>query len=90
MENDEKLEDMKASLRELEKFVTNGSFALRSEVHWQFEMRYPTVADWKEFLERPSHGGVEADQEMLDAALTHADGYVFSTEDDLAQSYERL
>ena len=84
MENDEKLRDMKASLRELEESGANGLFALRREEHWQFEMRYRTIADWQEFLERPRHGGVEADQELLDAALPPADGSVFSTEDDLA------
>lgn len=86
----EKLGNMNASLRELVKSVTAGLFALRHEAHWQFEMWLQTPADWQGFLDRPSFGSVEADQELLDSALAHPDGYVVTTEDDLAQSYERL
>ena len=86
----EKLVSMKGSLLALAASITDGLFALRDEMHWQFEMRYPTSAEWQDFIDRPSFGGVEADQELIDAALERPDGCVVSTEDDLAQSYERL
>jgi len=40
--------------------------------------------------DRPTCGGADVDQKLLDATFAQQDGYVVSTEDDLAQSYERL
>ena len=90
LENTEKLEDMKASLRTVTEDVAAGLFSMRNELKWQFEMQYPTPADWREFLDRPSNGGIEADPELIEDALGRPDGYVYSVEDDLAQAYERL
>ncbi len=53
-------------------------------------MQYHSAADWQEFLDRPTCGGADVDQKLLDATFAQQDGYVVSTEDDLAQSYERL
>jgi hypothetical protein len=88
LENPEKLEDMKQSLLEVAGSVAAGWFSPRDELKWQFEMRYPTPEDWQEFLDRPSNGGVEADQKLLETALERTDGYVCSVEDDLAQLYK--
>ena len=87
---DEKLVAMKASLGVIAELVRNGLFSLRNEAKWRFEMQYHSPADWQEFLDRPTCGGAEVEQELLDAAFAQQDGYVVSTEDDLAQSYERL
>ena len=86
----EKLVAMKASLRVVAKLVGSGLYSLREEAEWQFEMQYHSAADWQEFLDRPTCGGADVDQKLLDATFAQQDGYVVSTEDDLAQSYERL
>jgi hypothetical protein len=86
----EKLVAMKASLRVVAKLVGSGLYSLREEAEWQFEMQYHSAADWQEFLDRPTCGGADVDQKLFDATFAQQDGYVVSTEDDLAQSYERL
>ncbi len=86
----DRLVAMKASLHTVDELVENGLFSLRDEVKWQLEMQYHSAADWQEFLHRPTCGGADVDQKLLDATFAQQDGYVVSTEDDLAQSYERL
>jgi len=85
----EKLVAMKASLRTLAELVESGLFSLLDEVKWQFEMQYHSLEDWQEFLDRPTCGGAEVDRKLLDAAFARQDGYIISTEDDLALMYER-
>ncbi|NIM01194.1 MAG: hypothetical protein GTN89_10195 [Acidobacteria bacterium] len=89
-ENEEKREDMRSSLREVKQAVADGLFALKREIHWQLEMRYRTRDEWDEFLERPSHGGIEADEEAIHAALARPRDSVLTIEDDSARLYERL
>ena len=61
-DSDEKLECMKAALRELAGSGASGLFVARQEFQWRCEMRIPTPEAWQEFLDRPSFCSVEADQ----------------------------
>ena len=89
-ENAEKRKDMRSSLREVERAVERGLFALLRETRWQLEMRYRARDEWNEFLERPSHGGIEADETSIHEALEAPNESVLTTEDDYARLYGRL
>ena len=52
-------------------------------------MEFRSEPDWREFVERPTCGGIEADPRQLDEALARPDGCVVVTEDNLAAVYER-
>ena len=89
-DNPDKLGDMRESLRTVAELATAGLFSLRHEAAWQFEIHFPSPADWKEFLDKPTCGGVEADSELLDAALSQPDGSIVLTEENLTLVHERL
>ena len=86
---DDKQADMRASLCRLAEVVEAGLFALRAESHWRFEMEFPTAEDWREFAEKPSCGGIDADARQLAAVLAQPDGAVIVSDDELAAVYER-
>ena len=75
-DNPTKCEDMTASLDTVAKLVAAGWFSLRGEAVWQFEIQFRSQLDWAEFLARPSFGSAEADQNLLDAALSRPDGCI--------------
>ena len=81
---------MRAALRRVAETVTVGLFLLRGEAKWRLRMEFTTAQDWKEFLENPTCGGVEADRRQIDEALARPDGSVIVTEDNLAAAYQRL
>jgi len=83
-----KRESMRQALRTVAELTRAGLFSLRNEAVWRFELQFQSPADWTEFVDKPSCGGVEADQELLDAALSRPDGCVILTEEDLALVYE--
>ena len=85
-----KCENMRQALRTVAELARAGLFSLRNEAMWQFEVQFQSPADWTEFVDKPSCGGVEADQELLDAALLRPDGCIILTEEDMASVYERL
>ena len=82
--------DMRGSLRRVAEMVAAGLFRLRDEAKWLFEMEFRTEADWKEFAEKPTCGGIVADPRQLDEALARPDACVIVTQDNLAAVYERL
>ena len=86
----EKRVNMRESLLRVDEAVAAGLFSLRDEAKWRFQMEYSTEEDWKEFAEKPTCGGIEADPRQLDEAFVRSDGWVILTEDDLASVYERL
>ena len=88
-ETPEKYEDMRQALRKIAELTTAGLFALRRDAMWEFELHYESPEDWTEFHQRPNCGGVDADPELLDAALVRTDGRIVLTEENLAQVYER-
>ena len=85
-----KLEDMKASLATLARSVASGLFSLRNKAVWQFEMHYSSSPDWMEFVNKPTCGGIEADRDLLDAALSQPGGRIATIEETFAVVYERL
>jgi hypothetical protein len=89
-DSSEKRASMRASLQRVAEAVGAGLFSLREETTWQFRMEYTSAEDWKEFAERPTCGGINADMRRLDEALARPDGRVLLTEDDLAAVYVRL
>ena len=82
--------DMREALRTLAELTTAGLFSLRSQALWRVEIQFRESADWAEFLDKPTCGGVEADEELLDTALSRPDGCIILTEENLAAVYERL
>jgi hypothetical protein len=89
-DNADKRRNMRESLRRIDEMVAAGLFSLRDKANWRFRMEYSSEEDWKEFTEKPTCGGIEADPQQLDEAFAHPDGWVITTEDDLASVYERL
>ena len=85
----DKLVNMKQALRALAELTAAGLFSLRGNAAWEFQNQFWSPPDWREFIERPACGGVEADQGVLEAALARPDGYVLLTEENLAAVYER-
>ena len=88
-DNPAKIADMTQALQSVDDAVRAGLFAPRDEVVWRFEIRFPSPEDWAEFVDKPTCGGIEADQAQLDAALARQDGCIVLTEDDLASVYTR-
>jgi len=88
-DNEEKRHAMKASLRRVAGLAEEGLFALRHEVLWEFEMIHTAPDDWAEFVNKPTFGRIEADQELLDAAMSRPDGNIILTEEDLLFVYEK-
>ena len=81
---------MRASLRTLRGQVKQGLFSVSPDIRYRFEYHLDAAKDWTEFLERPGAGGLEADTELLDAAiaaLTHGEGRIVVVENDLAAAY---
>ena len=70
--------------------AASGMLSLVDRAVWQFEMQFPSAADWKDFVEKPTCGGIESDQEQLDAALSQTDGSIVIVEENFALVYERL
>jgi hypothetical protein len=62
----------------------------RDEAKWRFQTEFTSEEDWKEFAEKPTCGGIEADPRQLDEALAGRDSRIVVTEDNLASIYERL
>ena len=85
-----KREDMREALRTVAELVTAGLFSLRNKAVWRFELQFQSPTDWTEFVDKPTCGGVEAEQELLDTALSRPDGRIILTEENLAFVYERL
>jgi len=86
----DKRADMRESLRRVAEMVASDHFSLGDEAKWRFQMEYTSEEDWKEFAEKPTCGGIEADPRQLAEALARPDGRVILTEDNLASVYERL
>ena len=63
-------EDMRSARRTLAELVAAGLFTLRAETACTLEFHFQSVEDWTEFVERPRAGAVEADQRLLDRALS--------------------
>ncbi len=89
-DNADKRADMRGALRRVDEMVADGFLSVRGEAKWRFQTEYSAVEDWREFVERPTCGGLEADTRLIDAALARPDGRVTVTEDNLAVVYERL
>ena len=85
----EKREDMRAALRTLEEFAASGMMSPTGRAVWHFEMQFRSVADWREFVEKPTCGGIDADRKQLDGALSRTDGSVVTIEENYALVYER-
>ena len=85
----EKHMDMREALRSVSALAAAGLFSLRHEAVWQFELEYETPEDWADFTDKPTCGGIEADPELLDAALSQPDGRIILTEENLTRVYER-
>jgi hypothetical protein len=85
----DKLVNMKEALRTLAELTAAGLFSLRGNAAWEFQYQFHSPADWREFIEKPTCGGVEVDRGRLETALGRPDGYVLLTEKDLASVYER-
>jgi hypothetical protein len=85
----EKQKDMRSALRTLEEFAAAGMLSLAGRAVWHFEVQFPSVADWKEFVEKPTCGGIDADRKQLDVALSRTDGRVVIIEENFALVYAR-
>lgn len=86
----DKRSDMREALRRVDEMVAAGLFSFRDRAEWRFQTEYPSEEDWKDFAEKPTCGGIEADPQQLDEAFALPDGCVILTEDNLASVYERL
>ena len=63
-------EDMRSARATLAALVAAGLFSLRAETSCTLQFYFRSVSDWTEFVERPGAGVVEADQPLLDRALS--------------------
>lgn len=88
-DQDDKRDAMKASLRTVAELVAEGLFALRRAAVWEFEMRYPELQDWEEFLNRPTCGGADVDSRRVREAFARPGGEIVSFEENLALVYTR-
>ena len=89
-DTDEKQAAMLSALGAVDSLAEAGLFRKLAEAVWSFEMHHTDLAAWRGFVEKPTRGGVEVDQELLDEALRREDGRVVTFEEDLARLFERL
>ena len=92
-DNSSTREDMGASRRTLAGPAAAGLFSLRCELFYKLEFHFRSPEDWSAFLERPRAGGLEADQELLDkalSALAGGEGRIVAIEEVVATAYERV
>lgn len=82
-------EDMKSSHRTLTALAAEGLFTRCDEGIYLLEFHFSSPEDWHEFLVRPKAGGVEADSDLLSAALAHPDGRIVATESTTITTYKR-
>lgn len=61
--------DMRSSREALAASIRAGRFVARAELSTVLEFHYHSEDDWNEFLARPRTGTVEADPDVLAAAL---------------------
>jgi len=89
-DSSEKYVDMRASMRVVEALPAGGLFRLLDRAAWLFEMRYTTPEAWSEFVDKPTCGGIRADDRLLETALSLPDGCIVLTEKNRAFVFERL
>jgi len=77
-------------MRAVEALPAGGLFRVLDRAPWLFEMRYTTPEAWSEFVDKPTCGGVRADDRLLEEALSLSGGYIVLTEKNLALAFERL
>jgi hypothetical protein len=88
-DDEEAQEDMKSAHRTLAALADEGLFTLHDTTTFRLEFHFHTAEDWREFLARPKAGSVEADPQLLAAALAHPQGSIVTTEQTSATTYDR-
>lgn len=61
-------EDMRLARTALARAMEQGLFQRRNEAVFTLEIRFPAESDWREFLERPKTGNVDADPVRIASA----------------------
>ncbi len=82
-------EDMRLSHGKLTELTAAGLFSLRQEIFYSFEFHFLSREDWSTFLTRPRAGGLEADADLIETALSRTDGRIVAVEEIVAGAYER-
>ena len=82
-------EDMRLSHGKLTELTAAGLFSLRHETFYKFEFHFLSREDWSTFLTRPRAGGLEADADLIETALSRTDGRIVAVEEIAAGAYER-
>lgn len=81
-------EDMRLSLRKLTELTAAGLFSLRHETFYNLEFHFLLREDWSAFLTRPRAGGLEADLDLIETALSLDDGRIIAVEEIVAGAYD--
>lgn len=85
--------DMRSSCEALAESMRAGLFTPRAELSTVLEFHYRTEDDWNEFLARPRTGAVEAEPEVLAAALaalSREDAVIVAREETLFSACDRV
>ena len=88
-DNPPSLEDMRLSHAKLTELTATGLFSLRYETCYKFNFHFLSREDWSTFLARPRAGGLEADPDLIETALSRTDGRIIAVDEILAGAYER-
>ncbi len=88
-DNPRSREDMRLSHRKLTELTAEGPFSLRYETFYKFRFHFLSREDWSTFLTRPRAGGLEADSDLIETALSRTDGRIIAAEEIVAGAYER-
>ena len=82
-------ENLKLSHRTLTDVAASGLFSLESEISYILEFHFFSREDWTTFLARPQARSVEADEDLLEEALSRDDGSIVVAADTFAWAYAR-
>ena len=89
-DGDTKMEDMRAALRVLTELAAIGLFAPLRKAICSYEFHFLDREEWMKFVEKPNARPIEADRDLLDAALKRRDGRIVVIEENFCRVYERL
>ncbi len=86
-------EDLRLTLLELDRLVEAGRLVRTHREKLEMEFRFDALEDWREFVNRPHAGHVDADIAQLDdaeAALVRGESAIIATESQIVIALSRI
>jgi len=86
-------EDLRLTLVELDRLVDSGHLARLEREEFELEFSLDAPEDWRDFVNRPRAGGLDADPAQLahaEEALSRREAIMIATEGQRAAAFQRI